>query len=134
MPFNNIASSLLLERNFFVPFFFTTHHGEFDNKSISKLNLIENSIRKIEIEKVPNNYFNLNSLDSDNSKYSKFSENIKKSTDGKIIFEEENLARKEEIQKRAKLSDIFYFSRSFWILTISSFFVYGKEIDEYCDR
>ena len=106
-------------------------------KSVSNLIDFENSIPTIESEILQNKHFGSNDCYPVNSINLK---NTKNGTNIKEIPEKESLLRKEEIHEKAKLSDIFHFSRSFWILTFSSLFVYGKEIkiinfdDKNCDH
>ena len=94
-------------------------------KSVSNLIDFENSIPTIESEILQNKHFGSNDFYPENSKNLR---NTKNGTNRKEIPEKESLLRKEEIHEKAKLSDIFHFSRSFWILTFSSLFVYGKEL------
>ena len=92
------------------------------NKQLTnKLNKIENIIPKIEIEELHKEEFNSNTLTQN------YSKNMKNGTNLKISCDKENLVRKEKIQRSAKMSDIFHFSRTFWILNLSCLFVYGKE-------
>ena len=95
--------------------------GELNEKLTNKLNIIENITSKIENEKLHKKKFNSNSLTQNSS------ENIKSGTNLKISNDKENLVGKKKNQRNAKLSDIFHFSRTFWILNLSCLFVYGKE-------